>query len=97
MSDLDVIAVLTAKVGSEEIVGAGLRSIVEPTRAEPGCVSYDLYTSAASPQTFITIERWKSQADLDAHMTTPHIAELVAAAGEHLADIGVHPLIPDAL
>jgi len=96
MADIDVVAVLTAKAGSEEIVGAALHDIVAPTRAEPGCVSYELFSSAASPQTFITVERWKSQADLDAHMQTPHIAGALAAAGEHLAEIGIHPLVPDA-
>ncbi len=96
MSDIDVVAVLTAKEGSEEIVGAALHELVAPTRAEPGCVSYELFSSAASPQTFITVERWKSQADLDGHMQTPHIQTALATAGEHLADFGIHPLVPDA-
>ena len=97
MSEIDVVAVLTAKPGSEAIVGAALHDLVTPTRAEPGCIAYNLFTSASSAQTFITIEKWKSPDDLAAHMQTAHIAAALAAAGEHLADApGIHTLIPDA-
>ncbi len=98
MSDIDVVAVLIAKPGSEGIVGAALHDLVAPTRAEPGCVSYELFTSASSAQTFVTIEKWKTEADLAAHMQTPHIAAALVAAGEHLAEApAIHALVPDAL
>ena len=97
MPEMDVVAVLIAKRGSESIVAAALHDLVEPTRAEPGCMSYDLFSSAASPQTFITKERWRSQDDLDAHMQTAHIQAALSAAGDHLAAApGIHPLIADA-
>jgi quinol monooxygenase YgiN len=36
-----------------------------------------------------------SQDDLNAHMTTPHIAEALTIAGEHLAAApAIHPLVP---
>ena len=95
MADLLVVAVITAKPGSEEVVGTALASLVEPTRAEEGCLAYDLYRSAADPAAFVTVERWRGQADLDAHMGTPHIAAAFAAAGEHLAGApAIHPLTP---
>lgn len=95
MADLDVVAVLVAKAGSESVVGDALRALVEPTRAEAGCLSYDLYVSQADPATFITVERWRSQDDVDAHMGTPHIAQAFAAAGDHLAaPPTIHPLRP---
>ena len=95
MPHLDAVAVITAKTGSEEVVGDALRALVEPTRAEAGCVSYDLFESAASPGTFVTIERWRGQADLDAHMQTPHIAAALAAAGDHMdGPPAIHPLTP---
>ncbi|RFA12733.1 antibiotic biosynthesis monooxygenase [Subtercola boreus] len=94
MPDLNVVAILKAKPGSEQIVGDALRGLVEPTRAEEGCLSYELFVSAASPTTFITIEKWRSQNDLDGHMKTPHIAEALGTAGEHLAEApDINPLI----
>ena len=98
MPEIDVVAVLTAKAGSEGIVAAALHDLLAPTRAEPGCVSYELFTSAASAHTFIMIEKWKSDDDLAAHLQSAHIAAALAAAGEHLADPpAIHTLIPDAL
>jgi quinol monooxygenase YgiN len=95
MADLQVVAVLTAKAGSEKLVGDALAALVEPTRSEPGCVAYELYASAADPATFITIETWRSSADLDAHMQTPHIQQALAVAGDHFAVApAVHPLSP---
>ena len=95
MPDINVVAILVAKPGSETIVWEALQGLVEPTRAEPGCVSYDLYMSKVDPLTFITIELWDNEAALDAHMKTPHIAKALTIAGEHLATAPqIHPLLP---
>lgn len=97
MSDLDVVALIKAKPGSEQIVSDALSALVAPTQAEEGCISYTLHVSAADPTTFVTIERWRSQDDLDAHMKTPHIAETFKVAGDHLAEPpSIHPLAPVA-
>lgn len=93
MPDIDVVALITAKPGSEDVVREALSSLVEPTRAEEGCIDYYLTVSAADPTVFVTVERWRSQDALDAHMKTPHIAEAFGAAGEHLAaPPAIHPL-----
>lgn len=97
MTDLDVVAVITAKPGSEQIVYGALAALVEPTLAEDGCVSYQLFTSAADAATFVTIEKWRSQADLDQHMQTPHIQRALAVAGDHFgAAPSIHPLQPSS-
>jgi quinol monooxygenase YgiN len=93
MADLQVVAVLTAKAGSEQAVGNALNALVEPTRAESGCTSYHLFVSEADPATFITVETWRSQQDLDAHLQTEHIRQALAVAGDHLAAApAIHPL-----
>jgi quinol monooxygenase YgiN len=93
MADLPVVAVITARAGSEQQVQQALSALVEPTRSEPGCISYDLLVSAADPATFITMESWRSQADLDAHLQTPHVQQALSVAGDHLAQTpAIHPL-----
>jgi quinol monooxygenase YgiN len=93
MADLQVVAVLTAKPGSEKAVEEALTALVEPTRSEAGCTSYELFVSAADPATFITIETWRSTDDLDAHLQTPHVQQALSAAGDHLAQApAIHPL-----
>ena len=83
MPNLDVVAVISAKPGSEAIVEAALKALVGASRHDSGCISYDLFASDSTPGTFVTIEKWQSQEDLDAHMASPHIAEVITTAGEH--------------
>jgi quinol monooxygenase YgiN len=93
MSDLHVVAVLKAKPGSEAVLAEALSALVTPTRAEPGCLSYELYGSAVDATTFVTVETWSSQSDLDAHMQTPHVAQALQAAAEALDGApAIHPL-----
>lgn len=95
MPDLAVVALISAKPGSEDAVRAALTTLVPPTRQEEGCTSYALYESATAPGTFVTVESWRGQSDLDAHMASPHIAAAFAAAGEHLAAApAIHALTP---
>ena len=83
MPTIDVVAVLTAKPGSEEIVEAALKALVGPSRRDHGCISYDLFVSESAPGTYVTLEKWRSQEDIDAHMASPHIAEVISTAGDH--------------
>lgn len=83
MPNLDVVAVITAKPGSEAIVEEALKALVVASRGDHGCISYDLFASDSTPGTFVTIEKWQSREDLDAHMASSHIADVIAAAGDH--------------
>jgi quinol monooxygenase YgiN len=95
VSAVPVVAVLIAKPGSEDVVRAGLTALVDPTRAEDGCLSYELFESVAAPGTFVTIESWRELTDLDTHLATPHVAAALELAGDHLAAApAVHPLRP---
>jgi quinol monooxygenase YgiN len=97
MSDLNVVAVITAKPGQEATVRQALTDLVEPTRAEEGCLSYSLFESQADSTVFITVELWRSQADLEAHTKSPHLAAALSAAGDALgATPAIHPLTPVA-
>jgi quinol monooxygenase YgiN len=42
-----------AKSGSEEQLNEELHNFVEPTRAEEGCINYDLHHSVEDPGTFM--------------------------------------------
>lgn len=92
---LPVVAVITAKPGSEGVVRDALEKLVGPTRAEQGCLSYDLYVSTEDPATFITVESWRGPADVEQHMASDHIAATFAAAGDALANPpAIHSLEP---
>jgi quinol monooxygenase YgiN len=95
MADLRVVAVIPAKPGSEDAVRAALTTLADASRDHQGCRSYELSESAAAPGTFVTIETWSGQEDLDAHLRTDDVAAAFAAATEHLAgEVAIHPLTP---
>ncbi len=95
MSDLRVIATIPAQTDAVDQVRAALQDLATATRAEDGCVSYELFESGAAPGTFMTIESWRAQDDLDAHMAGPNVAAAFAAAGPLLAgEVAIHPLAP---
>ena len=92
---IHVVAVITAKPGSEDVVREAMEGLVAPTREESGCLSYDLSESTAAAGTFITVEEWSDAADLDAHMQTPHIQSALGVLGSELAaPPAIHPLTP---
>jgi quinol monooxygenase YgiN len=70
---LVLIARMRAKPGQQARLQQELRRLVTPTRAEPGCITYDLHESQTDPAQFMFYEVWKSPADLDAHFETPHM------------------------
>jgi quinol monooxygenase YgiN len=81
---LTLVARMRAKPGQEARLRAELQRLVAPTRAEPGCIGYDLHLSQNEPALFLFYETWKSQADLDAHFETPHLKALVKILPELL-------------
>lgn len=97
MADLRVVALIPAKPGSEDVIRAALGTLADASRGHAGCTGYDLLESSAAPGTFVTLETWRSQEDLDAHLQTADVAAAFGAAADHLAgDVVVHPLQPVA-
>ena len=74
-----------ARTGREEEVRQLLAALVAPSRAEAGCLNYDLHQSAADPTEFMFYENWTSRAALDAHLEMPHLDEFDARAEGLLA------------
>jgi quinol monooxygenase YgiN len=92
---LHVVAVITAKPGSEDAVREAMSGLVAPTREEAGCLRYDLSESSSAPGTFVTVEEWSDPSDLDQHMQTEHIQAALGVLGDALAAApAIHPLTP---
>ncbi|MDJ0386975.1 putative quinol monooxygenase [Roseomonas sp. E05] len=70
-----VVAKLKAKQGCEEQLGAMLKGLVQPTRAERGCINYDLHRSHEDPGLFVFYENWEDRPLWEAHMNSPHLVE----------------------
>jgi quinol monooxygenase YgiN len=75
-----------ARPGKESELRETLLGLLAPTRAEAGCVNYDLHIAPDDPSKFLFYENWKSQAHLEAHAQTPHIQNLQARMNEFCAE-----------
>jgi quinol monooxygenase YgiN len=70
---LTAVTYITGKPGREEELKQELMALSAPTRAEPGCIAYDLYQSPEKPNEFLRFEIWRSPEALEEHKRTPHI------------------------
>ena len=56
-----------------------LRSLVEPTRVETGCISCRLYQELKDPYVLTWVEEWQTRNDLDRHLRSPRFKKILAA------------------
>ena len=77
-----VLARFKAKAGREEQLKQAILACVAPTRAEAGCINYDLHQHEGDKGDLILYENWRSKEDLDVHLEMPYLQELKAKAGE---------------
>jgi quinol monooxygenase YgiN len=75
---LTVIASLKAKSGKEEALFAALSVLIAPTRAETGCILYEMHRSHENPGWFMFNELWETRPLWDAHMAAPHLTDFSA-------------------
>jgi quinol monooxygenase YgiN len=80
---------ITAKVfikeGKESDFLAAAGVIIENTRKEDGCLSYNLYQDPVEKTNFIFVERYKNQAAIDAHFAAPYFKEFGTKTGDMTA------------
>lgn len=79
---LNVVAIVETTADMVEELKAVCLGLIEPTRKESGCISYDLYQDITNPGKFTFIENWKSKEHLDVHLKTPHLVAAGAAFGK---------------
>ena len=72
-SNIRVVARFAAKPDRVKDVKNILSELVDPTRSEDGCITYELLQNTQDPTDFTFVEEWTTQAALDKHLTTEHI------------------------
>ncbi|HYY05950.1 MAG TPA: putative quinol monooxygenase [Candidatus Limnocylindria bacterium] len=85
-SKVTVIARIRAKADRVQRVEEELRKLLAPTRAENGCINFDMHQGATDPSQFLFHENWTSKAALEAHFETPHIKNWLRQAESLLAE-----------
>lgn len=72
------VAFAVARPAMAEQLGIELLKLVTPTRAEPGCLRYEIHRSLRDPHIWMILETWRARADFDAHMQTPYVRDFLA-------------------
>jgi quinol monooxygenase YgiN len=83
-NSIRVVARFAVKPDHVDHVKGMLAALIEPTRKENGCITYELLQNKNDPTDFTFVEEWTSKATLDQHLATEHIGNCVAQIGEHL-------------
>ena len=90
MSTVSVIVRIQLSAESAPAYAEAAKAVVVATREEAGCQWYGIAVDVADPCVVWVSEQWASQADLDAHLKTPHVAAfLEACAALEILDMEV--------
>lgn len=79
MPKLTIVAHITAKPDHVDLVRAELEKLIATTRAESGCLQYDLHQDNDNHAYFMFYENWESREQWLAHMENQHLKDYAAA------------------
>ena len=86
LKKVTVLATIKAKKGLEETAKNEILALIGPTRAEPGCLNYDLHQSCDDKAVFMLYENWVSKEDLDQHLAMPYLQAFLGKAPDFVAE-----------
>lgn len=92
MSQLTIVANIKAEVDKIELVKAELEKLIEITRAEAGCINYDLHQDNDNPAHFLFYENWESRELWQAHMANQHLQDYLAATEGAVAEFTLNEM-----
>ena len=92
MAQLTIVANIKAKADRIDLVKSELEKLIETTRAEEGCVQYDLHQDNDNPAHFLFFENWESRDLWQAHMDAQHLKDYLAATEGAIEEFTLHEM-----
>jgi len=92
MTQLTIIANITAKADKTDLVKAELEKLINVTRAEKGCLQYDLHQDNENPAHFLFYENWESRELWQIHMGNQHLQDYIAATDGSIEEFIVNEM-----
>lgn len=92
MSKLTIVANIHAQPGQIDLVKAELGKLGPITRAETGCIQYDLHQDNDNPAHFMLFENWESRELWQTHMNAPHLAAYMEATEGAVAEFTLNEM-----
>lgn len=92
MSKLTVIANIKPKPDQIELVKQELLKLIDITRAEKGCINYDLHQDNDNSAHFLFYENWESRELWQEHMNTQHLKDYLAATDGAIEEFTINEM-----
>lgn len=64
------------------------KELIEKTREEKGCISYDLFQGLKDAKSIIMVEEWETLEDLQNHSKSEHFLKIVPKLEEYMVGEG---------
>lgn len=84
-----IVANIIAKEDKIDFVKTELEKLIPPTRAEKGCIQYDLHQNNKNPAHFLFYENWESSNLLQEHINSKHFKDFVSNTENALQKLAV--------
>ena len=92
MSKLTITGNILANPNQIDLVKAELEKLIPITRAEAGCLQYDLHQDNENPAYFLFYENWESRELWQTHMNAPHMAAYMTATEGAVEKFWLHEM-----
>jgi quinol monooxygenase YgiN len=92
MSKLTIIAHIHAEPDQVDLVKEELHKVIAPTRAEEGCLNYDLHQDNEDPTHFFFFENWESRDLWQIHMDSDHLKVFKEATEGAIKEVVLHEM-----
>ena len=82
---LIVLAKITAKENMAENIINEAKTLIESTRAEKGCIEYNLHVPIDENNVLLFVEKWENKQSLESHLKQPHFIKFDSAIENFIA------------
>lgn len=89
---MTIVANIKAKENKIEFIKTELLKLIDITRAEKGCINYDLHQNNENPAHFLFYENWESRELWQAHMENQHLKDYMTATEGAVEEFTLHEM-----
>ena len=92
MATLTIVANIKVNADKIDLVKAELLKLIDVTRAEEGCINYDLHQDNENPRHFMLYENWETRELWKTHISNQHLADCMAATEGAVEDFSLNEM-----
>ncbi len=92
MKQLIVVANIIAIADKIDLIKSECERLLQPTRAEAGCLQYDLHRDNENPAHFMFYEIWESREMWQKHIASKHLQAFMGETEGAIEKLTVHKM-----